>query len=206
VSVIWCKHFSFQWLPQPQPNPAAPTRIGQSVWFFFPLTPITIQFHTIFPDVIYPARNDLLTNHFSGLCQRRNYPAPLYSIFPSRSGFRCVVRVNNREYQSDSYYSSELLARENAALRAYNLCKNLSVNDGMYPAGYQHGGLVQGVPVAIGTDRHRYTGSDSSGSRSGGSSPETRESTQYIESRPSARHQPSSYSSSRRSRYGSHRP
>ena len=30
---------------------------------FFSLTPITIKFHTIFHDVIYPARNDLLTNH-----------------------------------------------------------------------------------------------------------------------------------------------
>jgi len=138
--------------------------------------------------------------YLAGLCQRRNYPAPLYSVFGSSSGFRCVVRVNNREYQSDSYYASEKMARENAALRAYNLCKNLSSNDGMYPAGYHHGGLVQGVPVAIGSDRHRY-GSESSGSRNASSSPETRDGAHYMESRSSNRHQ-SSYNSSRRSRYG----
>jgi len=138
--------------------------------------------------------------YLASLCERRNYPAPLYSIVRSTSGFRCVVRVNNREYQSDSYYSSEKMARENAALRAYNLCKNLSSNDGMYPAGYHHGGLVQGVPVAIGSDRHRY-GSESSGSRSGGSSPEAPTPSRYMESRSSNRHQPP-YNSSLRSRYG----
>jgi len=136
--------------------------------------------------------------YLAGLCQRRNYPAPLYTILPSSSGFRCVVRVNNREYQSDSYYSSEKMARENAALRAYNLCKNLSSNDGMYPAGYHHGGLVQGVPVAIGSDRHRY-GSESSGSPT--SSPERRDGARYMESRSSNRHQVP-YNSTHSSRYG----
>lgn len=48
---------------------------------------------------------------------------------------------------------SEQLARENAAMRAYLICRNFSVNDGMYPAGHDHGGIVQGVPVAIGTGR-----------------------------------------------------
>ena len=62
------------------------------------------------------------------------------------------------------------------------------MNDGMYPAGHDHGGVVQGIPVAIGTGRkHRRefdhdhdidgSGSGSSGggsvcgSQSGGSSP-----------------------------------
>jgi len=140
----------------------------------------------------------------TGLCERRKYPAPLYRIFATSSGYRCVVRVNNREYQSDSYYHSELLARENAALRAYNLCKNFSINDGMYPAGYQHGGLVQGVPVAIGTDRHRY-GSDTPSTQSGSSSPDSQDGIRYMEDRASARRR-EMYGSPRRSRYSNRRP
>lgn len=57
---------------------------------------------------------------------------------------------------------------------AYLICRNFSVNDGRYPAGHDHGGVVQGVPVAIGTGRkcdHSASGS-LSGDSSGGSSPE----------------------------------
>lgn len=73
-------------------------------------------------------------------------------------------------------------------MRAYLICRNFSVNDGMYPAGHEHGGAVQGMRVAIGAGRKPAreddvlslgsasgsgTGSDSSqgGSWSGGSSP-----------------------------------
>lgn len=79
-------------------------------------------------------------------------------------------------------------------MRAYLICRNFSVNDGMYPAGHDHGGVVQGVPVAIGTGRgatsHSHGGlggktryslsssgmslSSGSGGSSGGSSPEER--------------------------------
>ncbi|EFE29385.1 uncharacterized protein ARB_03727 [Trichophyton benhamiae CBS 112371] len=52
----------------------------------------------------------------------------------------------------------------------------------MYPAGHDHGGVVQGIPVAIGKDRRpRYSDdtdtstTSSGGSRSGGSSPESYE-------------------------------
>ncbi|KAL9115074.1 MAG: hypothetical protein Q9227_000868 [Pyrenula ochraceoflavens] len=121
----------------------------------------------------------------AGLCRRRHWPDPLYESYYSASGagYRCVVRVNNREYQTDTYYESEKLARENAAMRAYLICRNFSVNDGMYPVGHDHGGVVQGIPVAIGTGRYRYPdtdGSGSSGSRSGGSSPESRDGRKYI--------------------------
>lgn len=90
------------------------------------------------------------------------------------------MRVNNREYQTDTVCETETLARENAAMRAYLICRNFSVNDGMYPAGHDHGGVVQGIPVAIGTGRRgRYADdtdtSTSGGSRSGGSSPESYE-------------------------------
>lgn len=115
----------------------------------------------------------------AGLCRRRRWPEPLYEpLAGSTTGFSCVVRVNNREYQTDEFYESEMLARENAAMRAYLICRNFSVNDGMYPAGHDHRGFVQGIPVAIGTGRKpRYTDdtdtSVSSDSRSGGSSPES---------------------------------
>ena len=71
--------------------------------------------------------------------------------------YSCIVRVNNREYRTDNFYDSEPLPRENAAMRAYLLCRNFSVNDGMYPAGYDHGGVVQGIPVAIGMGRGKKT-------------------------------------------------
>ena len=52
-------------------------------------------------------------------------------------------------------------------MRAYLICRNFSVNDGMYPAGHKRGGgVVQGLPVAIGTGR-RLT-NDSGSSASGG--------------------------------------
>lgn len=64
-------------------------------------------------------------------------------------------------------------------MRAYLICRNFSVNDGMYPAGHEHrGGPIQGIPVAIGTGRKGRYGdetdmSTSGESRSGGSSPES---------------------------------
>ncbi|OJJ89095.1 uncharacterized protein ASPGLDRAFT_41028 [Aspergillus glaucus CBS 516.65] len=109
--------------------------------------------------------------YLSSLCKRRHWPDPLYSPYKTTTpspttgpntgpnpntnnpGYTCTVRVNNREYQTDTICESEQLARENAAMRAYLICRNFSVNDGMYPTGHDHGGIVQGVPVAIGTGR-----------------------------------------------------
>ena len=71
----------------------------------------------------------------------------------SNSGYTCTVRVNNREDQTDGICSNETLARESAAMRAYLICRNFSVNDGMYPVGHEHGGAVQGIRVAIGVGR-----------------------------------------------------
>src|SRR6266498_3714520 len=89
----------------------------------------------------------------AGLCRRRRWPDPLYEPYGCPSGYTCVVRVNNREYQTDTIYETQTLAEENAAMRAYLICRNFSVNDGMYPAGHDHGGIIQGAPVAIGADR-----------------------------------------------------
>jgi hypothetical protein len=92
--------------------------------------------------------------------------------------------VNNREYQTSTYHTSESSAKEGAALIAFNICRNFSANDGMYPTGFAHGGVIQGNPVPVGSGRHsrgggndhraeyRYGDTDSSGSRSGGSSPD----------------------------------
>ena len=120
--------------------------------------------------------NVMLMPSFSGLCHRRQWPEPMYDPYLTRSGVKCVVRVNNREYHTDASYDNEVLASENAAMRAYLICRNFSVNDGRYPSGHNQGGVLQGMPVAIGTERRSIyvedpDGSISSGSRSGGSSP-----------------------------------
>ncbi|KAJ5955577.1 hypothetical protein N7501_009856 [Penicillium viridicatum] len=91
--------------------------------------------------------------YLTSLCRRRNWPEPIYNAHISNRGYTCTVRVNNREYRTDSICSNETLARESAAMRAYLICRNFSVNDGMYPAGHEHGGAVQGMRVAIGVGR-----------------------------------------------------
>ncbi|GES59405.1 hypothetical protein ATEIFO6365_0003068600 [Aspergillus terreus] len=123
--------------------------------------------------------------YLASLCRRRRWPEPRYEISALSTGYTCTVRVNNREYTTDEECGSETLARENAAMRAYLICRNFSVNDGMYPAGHDHGAVLQGLPVAIGTGRKgRYGGGEegelstsasSGASRSGGSSPESYE-------------------------------
>jgi len=126
----------------------------------------------------------LHTVYLASLCQRRRWPEPAYQISYTPSGYRCVVRVNNREYQTSTYHPSDSSAKEGAALIAFNICRNFSANDGMYPTGFAHGGVIQGNPVPVGSGRHshrsrtdtrtdyRYGDTDSSGSRSGGSSPD----------------------------------
>jgi bisphosphoglycerate-dependent phosphoglycerate mutase len=123
--------------------------------------------------------------YLTNLCHRRRWADPLFETRQSRHGWTCRVRVNNREYTSDSAYTSEEVAREKAAESAYIVCRNFSVNDGMIPGQKQgQGGVKQGLPVAIGTGRqrgsrqyagavHAYAGSNSS---SADSSPRTSES------------------------------
>jgi len=94
--------------------------------------------------------------------------------------------VNNREYTTDTDYETDELARNAAATRAYMICRNFSVNDGMYPGQRQgQGGVIQGLPVAIGTGRRSTHSSgteyDSGSSAyaeagSGGSSPRSSDS------------------------------
>ena len=92
----------------------------------------------------------------AGLCHRRQWPEPVYQPHATHTGFRCVVRVNNREYSTDRHFESEVLATENAAMRAYLICRNFSVNDGRVPSGAAHRhaeSSLQGRPVPIGTER-----------------------------------------------------
>lgn len=109
-----------------------------------------------------------------GLCQRRHWPEPLFQTYRTRYGYGCTVRVNNREYSTDVEYETDELAKNAAATRAYMICRNFSVNDGMYPGQRPgQGGVVQGLPVAIGTGRRSTVSSNDydSGSSSGGNSP-----------------------------------
>lgn len=136
----------------------------------------------------------------------------------SRNGYTCIVRVNNREYQTPRYCPSEATAKEAAALVAFNICRSFSVNDGMYPNGFAHDSVVQGraVPVGAGRSGRRTqtttaapdyrlrTESISSGSRSGGSSPELSDDAGLRAYGNSSR-QPTNYASGRQPPHGSGR-
>ncbi len=93
-----------------------------------------------------------------GLCRRRGWRDPLYETYRSSSGFTCLVLVNGREYQTDLAYESDGLAQENAAMRAFMVCRNFSVNGGMLA----RNGVVQGLPANESSGRRRRRG----GSRS----------------------------------------
>lgn len=58
----------------------------------------------------------------------------------------CTVRVNNRDYTSEGPLATEVLAQENAAMRAYLICRNISVNENMYP-----GASIAVVPASSGS-------------------------------------------------------
>lgn len=152
---------------------------------------------------VHELGNHWLMTRALGLCQRRHWPEPRYYVTYGSGGFRCVVRVNNREYQTPRIQSSESTAKEEAALIAFNICRSFSANDGMYPTGFAHDGVIQGNPVPVGSGRHghrdssssldradyHYT-SDSTGSRSGGSSPDYNSRRFLATARPSSRHEP----------------
>src|SRR4051794_36135070 len=85
----------------------------------------------------------VITDITAGLCRRRGWRDPLYETYRSSSGFTCLVLVNGREYQTDLAYESDVLAQENAAMRAFMVCRNFSVNGGMLA----RNGIVQGLPA-----------------------------------------------------------
>jgi hypothetical protein len=131
-----------------------------------------------------PSKPQLIHDPQIGLCERRHWSSPLYEPYQTRLGHFCKVRVNNREYSTDVPYKSAALARDGAATKAFMICRNFSANDGMYPGQRPgSGGVVQGLPVAIGEGRattrscrssmtgSEVSASDGSGGSSGGESP-----------------------------------
>jgi hypothetical protein len=79
-----------------------------------------------------------------GLCLRREWDYPIYDIYKTSSGYTCHVLVHGREYLTDLAYASDRLARENAAMRAFMVCRSFSVNGGMLA----RNGVVQGLPAS----------------------------------------------------------
>lgn len=67
--------------------------------------------------------------------------------------------VNGRVYQTDLAYDSTELARENAAMRAFMVCRNFSINGGMLA----RNGIVQGLPVIASNRKSRYRQTSSGG-------------------------------------------
>lgn len=104
-----------------------------------------------------------------GLCRRRGWTDPMYECYRDRSGYTCLVLVNGREYQTDLSYESDSLAQENAAMRAFMVCRNFSVNGGMLA----RNGIVQGLPATEAPrrttkkSRHAHSGHHRESRRSG---------------------------------------
>ncbi|KAG8157516.1 hypothetical protein KVR01_012558 [Diaporthe batatas] len=93
--------------------------------------------------------------YLDSLCQRRGWEQPTYECYREPGGFTCLVLVNGREYQTDLAYESDELARENAAMRAFMVCRNFSVNGGMLA----RNGIVQGLPADESNRKHRKSSS-----------------------------------------------
>jgi hypothetical protein len=87
--------------------------------------------------------------YLESLCRRRGWQDPTYEIYRDANGYTCLVLVNGREYQTDLAYESDGLAQENAAMRAFMVCRNFSVNGGMLA----RNGIVQGLPAANDTGK-----------------------------------------------------
>ncbi|KAK5994981.1 hypothetical protein PT974_03371 [Cladobotryum mycophilum] len=101
--------------------------------------------------------------YLESLCRRRGWTDPSYECYRDHSGFTCLVLVNGREYQTDLAYESDVLAQENAAMRAFMVCRNFSVNGGMLA----RNGIVQGLPAANDNSRRRSKSSRQTSSRDG---------------------------------------
>ncbi|PVH70407.1 hypothetical protein DL98DRAFT_395569, partial [Cadophora sp. DSE1049] len=91
--------------------------------------------------------------YLESLCRRRGWRDPLYETYRNSLGFTCLVLVNGREYQTDLAHESDSLAQENAAMRAFMVCRNFSAQGGMLA----RNGVVQGLPANENTagGRHR---------------------------------------------------
>lgn len=75
----------------------------------------------------------------------------MYETYKTSTDYTCHVLVHGREYQTDLAYASDQLAQENAAMRAFMVCRNFSVNGGMLA----RNGVVQGLPASESRSRQR---------------------------------------------------
>ncbi|KAF4125541.1 Conserved hypothetical, protein [Geosmithia morbida] len=100
--------------------------------------------------------------YLESLCRRRGWTDPAYECYRDPSGFTCLVLVNGREYQTDLAYESDTLAQENAAMRAFMVCRNFSINGGMLA----RNGIVQGMPATETKQRRHQKSRHSSRSSS----------------------------------------
>ncbi|KAK4450964.1 hypothetical protein QBC34DRAFT_493465 [Podospora aff. communis PSN243] len=57
--------------------------------------------------------------YLQSLCRRRGWHDPMYECYRDSQGYRCLVLVNGREYETDLAYESGSTAQENAAMRAF---------------------------------------------------------------------------------------
>jgi hypothetical protein len=103
----------------------------------------TSSFGYVLDFTSFETRTLLLTRCETGLCRRRGWTDPMYECYRDHNGYTCLVLVNGREYQTDLAYESDVLAQENAAMRAFMVCRNFSVNGGMLA----RNGIVQGLPA-----------------------------------------------------------
>lgn len=85
----------------------------------------------------------------------------MYECYRNPSGYTCHVLVNGREYQTDLSYQTDILAQENAAMRAFMVCRSFSLNGGMLA----RNGIVQGLPADGSSHRHRKGSHYTSSSR-----------------------------------------
>ncbi|KAG9250433.1 uncharacterized protein F5Z01DRAFT_677736 [Emericellopsis atlantica] len=102
--------------------------------------------------------------YLESLCRRRGWSDPSYACYRDQAGYTCLVLVNGREYQTDLAYESDGLAQENAAMRAFMVCRQFSVNGGMLA----RNGVVQGLPAGDMMGRRhksRHTSSSDSSDR-----------------------------------------
>jgi len=78
-------------------------------------------------------------SYLSSLCQRRRWSDPHYECFRYSQGFSCAVRVNSRDYVTETGYRTEVLAQEAAAQLAYQY----AVNESQFAK--MHGCLPQAI-------------------------------------------------------------
>ncbi|KAA8893852.1 hypothetical protein FN846DRAFT_766713, partial [Sphaerosporella brunnea] len=86
--------------------------------------------------------------YLSSLCRRRRWNDPHYRCFAYGGGYMCTVSVDRREYTTETVYDTEDLAKEAAAMKAYLICRNLSVSEGQQHA--QQAAPAAYPPPAIG--------------------------------------------------------